>query len=597
MCGIAGIVTRNGPAPRGDLEKMLAAAEHRGPDGVGMFAKRNIVLGHRRLAIIDLSRDADQPMTLGECTLTFNGEIYNYLELRSELVELGHSFKTTSDTEVLLAAYLEWGQKCVERLDGMWAFAIYDSRYEELFLSRDRFGEKPLIYHLSGDRLVFASEPKQLRAIGFGLSADLDSVIRYLTLDLKAHDRCFYDGLRELPPATNATFSLRDFDWRTSKYYEPDSRKYDGILESDIPDALEFELQQSIDRRLRSDVAVGLLLSGGIDSSLIASIAGPHYLKAAGSPLLAITSSTGDPSNDESRYARSVAESCGLEWIDVDTGTATTQGTWAEATVAQDQPLRSTSVVAGFNTLRAASAAGVTVLLSGQGADESWLGYHKYVPLAAQSLPLMSRWQFLRLASQQLSTPTVNMLALGAYFRSPRVAVARNWIRMRQVGIRPPYIKLTTEFNAAQSSRMGVQEFRRKEVMDRGLQQILQHEDRNSMAFSLESRLPFLSPGMVELGLSVPLSALFRNGWSKWPLRAQLSRSVAPNVAWRKSKLGFDGHTAAFDPEAPAVLAAIASSRVLRELGLRPSRLSLVPPRFKWRLFSVALWEECCVVQ
>ena len=172
MCGIAGWLTSDGTSNGENVARMLSQIAHRGPDGEGIVAADGLTLGHRRLAIIDLSADGAQPMVRGHATISFNGEIYNYVELRKELEQLGQTFTTESDTEVLLAAYLQWGPRAVERFDGMWAFAIYDSSQNSVFLSRDRFGEKPLVYSQSPGNFVFASEARQLRAVGFGRNAD-----------------------------------------------------------------------------------------------------------------------------------------------------------------------------------------------------------------------------------------------------------------------------------------------------------------------------------------------------------------------------------------------------------------------------------------
>jgi len=268
MCGICGIVRLGAPPATAAVEAMAATLDHRGPDGNGSFAADGVALGFRRLAIIDLSDAGNQPFASEDGTLQLlhNGEVYNYRELRRELEAKGRRFRSATDTEVILAAYEEWGDGCVERFNGMWAIAIWDGRKRRLFCSRDRFGVKPFYYRLDGDRFAFASEPRAFRADPETRLEPNGPVVRdYLEQAYLDHtDETFFVGIRRLPPAHSLVFD--DSGLRLARYWSLEPQDPPA---ADAADAVRELFMDSVRLRLRSDVPVGTCLSGGIDSSSI----------------------------------------------------------------------------------------------------------------------------------------------------------------------------------------------------------------------------------------------------------------------------------------------------------------------------------------
>ena len=599
MCGVAGIVSFDGSDRARDVVRMLDALQHRGPDDEGTLTDGNVYLGHRRLAIIDLSERGAQPMTRGDASIVFNGEIYNYIELRRELIQLGYQFHSDSDTEVLLNAYFEWGHDCLNHMDGMWSFAIYDRSARVLFCSRDRFGEKPFYFHASKSFFAFASEPGALRRIGIGSSPDLETVTEYIALGFSTNANfTFYDGICQLAPGTSMTLDLSTNHLAFEQYYEPGSLGiFDGISPDDVAACFATEFSRAVSTRLRSDVPVGILLSGGIDSSLIAAFAGPAYLEARGSSLLAITALSGDPRNDESQYARAVAAQCGLDWHPVPVPAESIRSSWVRATQIQEQPIGSSSLVMQMRVMEAAKSAGLTVLLDGQGADESWLGYFRHAISAAANTPWSTRTGFVRDAAKNSGMGYRNFAATWLYFGLPQVAVLRNHFRSRQLGL--PVSWGWTNRRVRRDVSLSAQSLRElsiREMQSDFLARLLKYEDRNSMAFSIESRLPFLDYRVVELAIAADVAIKFRGGWSKWPLRNELQHHVEPSIAWRRKKIGFAASDEAFNPGASDVARAVSASPTIRILGISADDLTRLPRPVAWRLFSVALWESTCVV-
>lgn len=598
MCGIAGRIGPEDPSAADLVEQMLKPIRHRGPDGGGLYTEGEVTLGHRRLSILDLSRLGAQPMTRGRLAVTYNGELYNYIELREELRRLGHPFHTQTDTEVLLAAYAQWGFACVERFNGMWAFALHDPDAGIVFCSRDRFGEKPFLFHNTGSSLLFASEMKQFQAIGLGAEADRNSLLEFLVLGAKSDiDATYNAGVHSLRPATNMVISCATGAVSTHTYYSPGTLGiFDGVTDAQTPELFAAEFGRAVTTRLRSDVSVGMLLSGGIDSSLIASVAGPAYLQATGEPLIALTAVTGDPRNDESQYARTVAQAADLAWEPVGVPAPATRSAWAEATRTIEQPLGSSSHVLQLNVMRRAKESGCTVLLDGQGADESWMGYPRYTVAASRDFALPDRAAFAWAAADRTGLGRAKWLAYAAYFGTPDVALMRLRRRLRPLGLavsRSWYLERFARLSGASGSR--IPDLQRQQMAGEQLGALLRYADRTSMAVSVEDRLPFLDYRLVELALATSTRVKFKDGWTKWPLRQQLAKTIPGSVAWRKGKIGFEAAGTAFQPTDPVALASIRGSQCLQDLGIRVDRLDEVSHAVLWRMFSIALWETECL--
>jgi asparagine synthase (glutamine-hydrolysing) len=531
MCGLCGVVDLAAPPDRAAVESMLDGLAHRGPDGRGVFAAEGICLGHLRLAIIDLSDAGLQPFEQDGLQLLHNGEIYNYLELREELRARGHGFRTETDTEVLLAAYREWGGRCVERFNGMWAFAIWDPERRTLFASRDRFGVKPFYYRLDDGRFVFASEPWVLGR----RRANLRAVRDYLEQGYLDHgDETFFDGVVRLPPAHSLTFGPSGLELHRYWALEP------GDPPTDPVGAVRETFLDAVRLQLRSDVPVGTCLSGGIDSSSIAVAVAHHGHQHQKT----VTAYFDDPGFDERPYAQAVVERTGADahWISftprelVDNLPAIVRG--------QGEPFGSTSICAGWFVMREAKRAGLTVMLDGQGGDEIFGGYRAFfgyrlsdllragrVAEATAELRAFAGVNGLRWAAVALVNPHV----------PERVRLTAR-ARLRRAGALVAPELRTSESEAAPNGHAFPDRLRRQLHLvlgRRGLPELLRYEDRNSMAHSLEARVPLLDHRLVELAFSLPGDELIRRGETKSVLRRALGDLLPAAVSSRRDKLGF----------------------------------------------------------
>jgi len=531
MCGICGVVDIGRPAACREVETMLEALAHRGPDGRGVFADQDVCLGHLRLAILDLSDAGLQPMQRDELQLVHNGEIYNYLELREELRANGHRFSTGTDSEVILAAYREWGERCVEHFNGMWAFAIWNGKERTLFCSRDRFGIKPLYFRHEGEQFAFCSEPWPLRRAGVNLRVVRDYIEQGF---LDQGDETFFEGVLRLAPAHSLTFGstgLRQWRYWTLEAADPPA---------DPTAAMREGLFDAVRLQLRSDVPVGTCLSGGVDSSAIAVAVAHHGHEHQKT----VTAYFEDSGFDERPYARAVVERTGADshWVSFD----------AEELVAdlpaivraQGEPFGSTSICAGWYVMRTARQAGVTVMLDGQGGDEILAGYRAsfgyrlsdllhsgHLSEATAELLAFSRVHGPRWAAVALATPHVpQRLRL----------TARGRLRGATTLLAPELraLSATPEANGGSFP----DRLRRQLHMlltRRGLPELLRYEDRNSMAHSLEARVPLLDHRLVQLAFSLSGRELIRRGETKYVLRQAMSDLLPPVVAARRDKLGF----------------------------------------------------------
>jgi asparagine synthase (glutamine-hydrolysing) len=544
MCGICGIVDLAGGVPVAQVEAMCRAIAHRGPDGQDVYSEDVVALGHRRLAIIDLSDGGIQPFARadGALQLVHNGEIYNSVELRAELEQKGHRFRTATDTEVLLAAYEEWGTRCVERFNGMWAFAIWDARQRKLFCSRDRFGVKPLYYTWSNGRFAFASELKAFHAVQ-PLEPNRHLVFDYLTQGYIDHtNETLFEGIVTLPPAHSLVIDERGL--RLERYWqlEPESAAPDPSR------AFRELFLDSVRLRLRSDVAIGTALSGGLDSSAVACTTSlllrthRDETAAVGTRQRTFTAYFEDSGFDERPYAKQVVDEVDADahWIsftDRDLVDALPSIVYS-----QDEPFGSTSIVAQWFVMREAARAGIRVMLDGQGGDEVLAGYPAY--RGARLADLLATAQFARL-SRELSAGNGSLagelVAIGRPFLPERL----KWkLRARATGgselvgsalrgfDRPPHLS-----NGPFRSRLRKTMYRI--LTQQGLPELLHYEDRNSMAHSIEARVPFLDYRLVELLFSLPPETLFDEGVTKVVMRNALSDVLPSEIRDRRDKLGF----------------------------------------------------------
>jgi asparagine synthase (glutamine-hydrolysing) len=534
VCGLCGIVELECPPERARVDAMLDGLAHRGPDGRGAFEGDGVCLGHLRLAIIDLSDAGLEPFASddGRLQLVFNGEIYNYLELREELRARGHVFRTQTDTEVLLAGYREWGERCVDHFNGMWAFAIWDSGRRTLFCSRDRLGIKPLYYRLEGSRFAFASEPWVLR--GEAPRANLGAVRDYLEHGyLDQGDETFFDGVLRLPPAHSLTFGADGL--RLARYWQVEARE----PPRDPVAAVRETFLDAVRLQLRADVPVGTALSGGIDSSSIAVAVAEHGHERQQT----VTAYFEDAGFDERPYARAVVERTGADahWVSFTAGDLVEN---LPAIVrAQGEPFGSTSICAGWYVMREANRAGLTVMLDGQGGDELFGGYRAYFGYRLSDLlragRLVEATSELR-AFAAVNGPRWAAVALVNPHVPERVRLAvRSRARGASTLVAPD---LVAQSHYLPNGTVFPDRLRRQlhlVLTRRGLPELLRYEDRNSMAHSLEARVPLLDHRLVELAFSLPGDELIRRGETKSVLRRALADLLPPQVRERRDKLGF----------------------------------------------------------
>jgi asparagine synthase (glutamine-hydrolysing) len=518
MCGIAGIIS---PDPsllnRDKLKNMAASLAHRGPDGEAVWIDpEKAGLAHRRLCVIDISESAAQPMHyLSRYSIIHNGEIYNYEELKDILSHKGHVFMTQSDTEVILAAYAEYGSSCLNYFDGMYAFAIWDRQEQRLFCARDRFGEKPFYYFhdKENNTFYFGSELRALYAAGVSRTDNYTLLLRFLTLghvsDASDRSTTFDGRIKKLPPAHSLTYSIGGAP-HIQQYWDV-SLKVRPVPISAATERLHELLFNSVKRRLKSDVPVGASLSGGLDSSTIAFLikeAGVHQLKT-------FTAAFPGFAKDESARARNVAAKFGFENCQVAVTADDFIGNFESVLRSQEEPFGSSSVCAQYEVFKLASRQGVTVLLDGQGADETLAGYDKYRNWRAKAvLPELTSQLLIRREEQRLyRDPYINKAFLQTYSRG---------IRLTKPAVGDLNDLLCFE------------------VFYQGLEDLLRYADRNAMAHGREVRLPFLNHDLVSFVFSLQSKYKTGAGYTKLILRKLMDGHLPDEIVWQKRKTGFE---------------------------------------------------------
>jgi asparagine synthase (glutamine-hydrolysing) len=509
---------------------------HRGPDGAGMFVLPPVVLGNRRLSILDLSTAADQPMGTvdGDMWLTYNGEIYNYKELAQDLRTRGHRFRSSGDTDVLLHAYLEWGHDCLPRLNGMFAFAVWDRARQELFCARDRLGVKPLYYTVVGGRFRFASEIKALLVDPeVPRRPNDDRVLDFLARGYADHtEETMFDGIYQLPPGSCMRVSPTRGLARPNRWYQLQPAERDGRPVSEVVREL---LTDSVSLRLRSDVPIGTLLSGGLDSSSVTALA-TRLRRAEGSdPPASFTARTRDPQIDESRYVKAMLEVTGsrnhgilpdehrlLEELD--------RLLWH-----MDEPFDAASLYSHWKLMELTRNTGITVILDGSGGDEAFHGYHHFL-YPSVYFTLTREGHVLEAVRELAWRRRRNGVSLR---RSASEALRLALPHRVRAFRRPPWI----------SPRLPIpprplppRTLRGHQLFGLTVSPLPMHnhaDDRSSMSFSLEMRNPFLDYRIVEFGLSLQSRDLLHKGLSKWVLREAMRGMLPAEIVDRPDKQGF----------------------------------------------------------
>ncbi|MGB7741060.1 MAG: asparagine synthase (glutamine-hydrolyzing) [Steroidobacteraceae bacterium] len=599
MCGISGIVSRNGSAvPPELIRRITDVVAHRGPDGHGYFTESNVALGHRRLSIIDLSEQGHQPMPYrSRYWITYNGEIYNYLELREELRALGCTFTSGTDTEVILAAYERWGANCLQRFNGMWAFAIYDSVKQEIFLARDRFGVKPLYYADTPGHFVFGSEIKQLLAYLGTAKANRGVVIESMLTSIDGHTQdTYFEGVSCFPQAHFGRFDLKTHRLTVEQYYQLEPRQeFAGLSLGESMRGLRDLFEDSVRLRLRSDVRVGTCLSGGLDSSATSGIASRMYHEATDDRFVGIHARSIDAETDESEYAQLVAEHFGIELHIVTPGTDAFLDTLQDLVRTQEEPFHSPSMFMGWHVFERAKALGCKVMLNGQGGDEVLLGYERYF---AAFLGAVSLVRFAREALAQARHSKLGLREVLSY----RYYFTHAGLRMRRLKsrtfLRSSY-RDSYDGHAVIESADAFRDLTRLQVHEIAtlqLPHLLRYEDRNSMRHSIETRLPFLDYRLVEFCISIPAERKIHDGWTKFVLRKAMSDVLPERVTWRTDKLGFQAPERTWLSDAGGLMKEkVAKSPMLQEITEHRrlvDRYDSLPLGQRWKYFMIAAWEE-----
>jgi len=565
VCGIVALWARRDAPDTPSTARLLRRATerlaHRGPDGEGYVGWSVdgrlrcgaevtdqhlwLGLGHRRLKILDLSDAGRQPMQgLAQRWITFNGEIYNYRELRRELASSGYAFRTGTDTEVILAAYDAWGPECVRRFNGMWAFVLYDPERRRVIASRDRLGVKPLYYAATAHGIMFASEVGPLLEWpGVRPTIAMSRLGRYL-VDRHIDDAAetIYRDIRELRGGHTLELDVETGAMRIARYWElpeePD-------LELEDETALErFSelIEDAVRLRLHADVPVAITLSGGIDSSVVTVAAS----RVTGCSVNTFTSRfPGDPAVDESRYAAQVAATRGAEAHYVRPSTDGVISEEVALTLHQALPFTSLSLYVHWAILAAIRAQGVPVVLSGQGGDEMFLGYDRYHASALlHALPNPARaaaglWRGAHASGRGV----LRLATMAMYFATPVLQRAVRRRRMHRV-VRGRWLRGLTQPAAEVFGDIRHQQ--RLELLSLCLPALLRYDDRTAGALGMETRLPLLDYRLVEFAYRLPLRHKIRDGWTKYLLRRYLARHGLDAVAWRRRKYAFYAPQAAW---------------------------------------------------
>lgn len=589
MCGILGLVALGNP--QGAKEKFsntLSLLAHRGPDFTSFVQDKNIFLGHTRLSIIDLDARSNQPMYhQDKYTLVFNGEIYNYKEIRQELQTQGYYFRTQGDAEVLLCAYDFWGEKCVEHFNGMWAFAIYDKLKNILFCSRDRFGEKPFFYFQDKEKFIFASEIKAILPFLENVKANIPAMIPFIVrgkIDCY-QDKTFFKNIYRLQPSENMVVDLTNLTLHKQVYYRV---KPQDVSVENPQRILRELLEDSIRLRLRSDVRIGSCLSGGLDSSCINALIARELLDTRSFVAIHAKSSLKD--NDESEYAKRVSKSLGIELCIIE---PTKKDFWAfleQVILVQDEPFGSTSIYMQYFVMQKARELGIKVMFDGQGADEVFLGYETYLPYIYKDLQhkISENDFFKTLKSFKYSKELIlremqDIVAFETIFN--RISERSN-IKLQYLNLE----SLQAIFKFADMFSFNI-----RDLMQNNLQALLRFEDRDSMAFGVEARLPYLDSRIVDFVLNLPIEIKFQKGYLKHLLRVACEDLLPRDIIWRYNKLGFESpQTYWFDGEREKMKATIKHSKIIQEIF---TKADIREDVFLWRLFSIAKWEELYKVE
>lgn len=646
MCGIAGFFNSTFDDNK-TITLMTNALRHRGPDDEGYIAvntetlkiteligndsvvggvnindfkeRANLFLGHRRLSIIDPTPAGHQPMANDNNSIwiIFNGEVYNYIEIRQELKNKGYHFKTSCDTEVIIKAYEEWGFECLHRFNGMWAFVIYDKRKNILFGARDRFGVKPLYYYLDDKHFAFASEIKALLKLPFyKKEVNETAVFDYLVLNLEEYEKeSFFKNIYELKPANFFTFDLNTKKIHFEEYFKLDYFKtyeqYDERKFFEYSEVVKNLIFNSINLRLRSDVPIGTCLSGGLDSSTVVCVINDFLkkreIKQIGKTQKVFTACYEDKSVDESNWANIVVEHTNTEWFKTYPKAEDLFQDLEDLVYYQDIPFSSTSIYAQYRVMKLAKESNVKVLLDGQGGDELFGGYHIYYKVFLAELikngyfkTALNEYKEIKKSGARplegalkiLLTPFIPSLFKDSFGKLKY----------------PAFRYLNEDFAKKFANRVFVEEnsnnlneFLQRHMTYLNLKTLLKYEDRNSMRFSIEARTPFADDtDLIEYVFKIPSSYKIHNGWTKYLMRKAMEGVLPKEIQWRRDKIGFATPEKKWLQDNKSFIKErISRSKILKEICIIDNLLSDIDNgllfrkiNLLWGFLNLALWYE-----
>ncbi len=555
MCGIACIIDKSLTFDGNVLARFTNCVGHRGPDSYG-FAKfadgdglpeslQNsflVGMGHRRLSIIDLSDAGSQPMFSHDrnFVLVFNGEIYNHIEIRKELEADGVAFRSHTDTEVIIEAYRKWGAHCLSKFNGMWAFVLLDRQRRKIFISRDRIGVKPLYYYQKGTTLAIASEIKQFFELpDFRREPNTDACLSYLVTGYEIPPETFFRDVMAFPPGSCAEIDVDNPEMNSEEFWSANTISARDYDEDELIFRIQKAFSAAVNFRLRSDVPVGGCLSGGLDSSAI--FVEMKQLQPS-QTFNAFSACFNDPAIDERRFMKSIIGRTESRHVEV---FPEAEGFIADLPAflrQHDEPVGSISMYAQYKIMQAARQEKIPVLLDGQGGDELFSGYWPSYFLYLNGMRRRSGiFSVMAHLSGTLAGGNTELLSqIFSHYGEYR----RRASKSLPFSISGKHVKQLENLGALrwhrEAQKLSPCEYRKAEIFRIHLPRLLKWEDRNSMAFSIESRVPFLDVNLVELMLSSEPSLNMRKGWTKYLLRKAMSSRLPSDICWRKDKKGFE---------------------------------------------------------
>ncbi len=517
---------------------------HRGPDDQGQYSTKQFSMGTVRLSILDLSSLGHQPMTYSkdgkEVCITYNGEIYNFHDLKTELEALGYLFKSNSDTEVILASYLEWGPECVNKFCGMWAFALYDREKNFLFLSRDRFGIKPLYYYCGGEKLIFSSEIKAILQHEIERKPNEKLIFDYLFYGLVDHtEDTFFQQIKRLLPGHSAIFYLENREFRVWRYYTLKVKQQAKLMSSDasVQDFTNL-FYQSVGQHMLSDVVVGSCLSGGLDSSSI--VCAMRQNKPNGE-IQAFSLGFPGTTIDETPFQKEVASACGAKLSSTTFSPDDLLRDFEDLVWSQEEPFLSLSIYGQYKVAKLVNENHVKVVLDGQGGDET-LGGYQY-QFGYYYYELFRRGQLIRLIKEILAYRKKHhsLSALNYFAGLLLPQTLKNFFLARnKYHLTKDFVKKYSMENDRRFQRKSLNDSLLEATTYSPLPSLLRYEDKNSMRWSVESRVPFLDHTLVEFSISTRSDCKINYGSTKILLRKALDGKLPANILKRQDKIGFE---------------------------------------------------------